>query len=674
MRSLVRVREESEAGVVLIIVACAMVVLIGMLAIAIDASYGFVQNRRAQNGSDFAAFAVAQQLYRTAACTGTSAPPTMNEVDDIINNLVDSNEGGHNNNWSGEFLNSDGTVITLDGTSNTPAWRFTPSSSPDSVPPAGACGVEISATPTWKPFFAGIFGVHQLGGFATGSVKPLTTTGPSVSIVALNKSGPHEILGGGTGQFLVSGDIVLNTDVLNQPWSGTYTDSSGVTWEWDDAIDAKTNSNLYVYGTIHSSDAEPAGNPLWPLDTCFHPDVLGEGNPSTPSTPYQTGDPASGLPTNQMFCSEYGGAVNIDYDNIDPTYAQIDDPLTTINAPPSPLDDNTNISCPGSAGTQVFGAISPTTSSLSPGDYQQPVELTGSVTFQPCPNGYPGIYRFDQGLWINPGPGDTVTGNNVVIATKAPYPVAGNVPGSVSGGTFTASGPGNGAPCLPAGTMTSGPSGHGTPEAETSSSTPCGGTNPTTYGVVAYGDSTYVPDPAMTGANNNFGNNFSAIIGGQPGSSVTLTGPTTGAYAGTNGKPGMVLYQDPATEANYGFDAESGDAAQIQISGVVYNASLAAYGANAPLDYWDGVGGGIPFYAGGTLQAGFGAGWATDQGPAQSARIGHARRHGHRGRLQHRRRHRHHHSGRALHHSRQLEPVAHRMMAPFPTCLRPEVP
>lgn len=162
--------------------------------------------------------------------------------------------------------------------------------------------------------------------------------------------------------------------------------------------------------------------------------------------------------------------------------------------------------------------------------------------------------------------------------------------------------------------MTSGPSGHGTPEAETSSSA-CGGTNPVTDGVIAYGDSSFVPDTSMSGT----GNNFSAIIGGQPGSSVTLTGPTTGAYAGTNGKPGIVLYQDPGTQANYGFDAESGDAAKIQISGVVYNASLANYGASAPLDYWDGVGGGIPFYAGGTLQAGFGAGWATGQGPAESA-------------------------------------------------------
>jgi len=66
-----------------------------------------------------------------------------------------------------------------------------------------------------------IFGIHQLGGFAKGSVAPTATTGPSIGIVALNKSGPHEILGGGTGEFVVSGDIFLNTAVTNQPWTGS---------------------------------------------------------------------------------------------------------------------------------------------------------------------------------------------------------------------------------------------------------------------------------------------------------------------------------------------------------------------------------------------------------------------------------------------------------------------
>jgi hypothetical protein len=168
---------------------------------------------------------------------------------------------------------------------------------------------------------------------------------------------------------------------------------------------------------------------------------------------------------------------------------------------------------------------------------------------------------------------------------------------------------GNGAPCLPSSTLTSKASGNGTQESETSTHA-CGGTSPTTYGVTAYGDSSIAVDTSMSGT----GNNFSLMIGGA--GTVSLTGPTTGPYAGVDGSPGIVLYQDPTTQANYGFDAEPGDSSTITLTGVVYNASLSNYGADAPQDYWDGVGGGIPFYAGGTLQTGYGAGW-TD-GPAQS--------------------------------------------------------
>ena len=448
------------------------------------------------------------------------------------------------------------------------------------------------------------------------TVGPATSNGPPIGLVALNKVSPHEILAGGTGQFVVAGDIFLNTDVSHQPWSGSAVDpANGVSWMWDDAIDAKTSSSLFVYGTIHSNNGTDNGQSLWPLDTCFQPNILGDGDPATPSPSYQAGDPATQLPGVQMSCSEHSGSVNIDYDNIDPTNTQIDDPLSGPAAPPNPLSASTDIACPGST-LQTNPAMTVDSNGveqLSPGEYTTPVEITGSANFQDCPGRNTGIYRFDQGLWINPQTSaDTVTGSNVVIGTENPYPVAGNVPGSVVGGVFTASGTGNGAPCLPSTTMTSAASGNGTPMAETSGNV-CGGTDPTTNGVIGYGDSTFTADPAETGT----GADYSTIIGGVSGSSVSLTGPTSGAYGGTDRNPGLVLYQDPGTQADDGFDAEAGDAAAITIHGVVYNASLSNYGADAPLDYWDGTGGAIPFFAGGTLQAGFGTGWS--HGPAQSA-------------------------------------------------------
>jgi len=605
-----RGREESERGVVLIIIALALVVLIGMMSIAIDGSYGFVQDRRAQNASDFAAFAAAQQLADSAYCSGTGSPTTR-QLAKIVDLIVQANDSGLGNAWTGQFLDRSGTAIA----------GATFKSNSTGLPPNGACGVNVSANPTWPPFFAQIFGLNQLSGRAKASVGPGSAHTTPIGIVALNKVGPHEILGGGTGNFVVSGDIVLNTDVSHQPWTGSAVDPAlNISWEWDDAIDAKTGSNLYVYGTIHSSNGTFNGQTLWPLDTCFQPDILGNGNPANPSPGYQVGDPATQPPSVQMNCQEHGGSVNVDYDNIDPSNVQIDDPVnpTVKGAPPDPLNQNTNIACPGSIlatdpATTVVGGVT----QYSPGEYTTPVEITTAAHFNDCPGGYTGIYRFDQGLWINPqDPTDTVTGSDIVLATENPFPMAGNVPGSIVNNAFVASGAGNGAPCLPSTTISSGPSGNGTPMPETSANV-CGGTNPPENGVIGYGDSTFTADPAETGT----GDNYSTIIGGVPGSSVNLTGPVNGAYGGTDGKsPGLVLYQDPTVEANDGFDAEPGDGAAINLNGVVYNVSLADYGASAPLDYWDGTGGGIPFYAGGTLQAGFGAGWTG--GPAESSNVG----------------------------------------------------
>lgn len=601
-----RTREDSESGVVLIIFAIAMVVLLGMIAIAIDGSYGFVQNRRAQNATDFAAFAAAQQLYSSTYCAGSNDPSTQ-QITAIVQKLVDENSPGIGTGWTAQFLNSQGQAI----------GSFSPSSDA-ADPPPGACGVTVSAKPSWTPFFAGIFGIHQLNGYASGSVGN-TRKGNPIGIVALNEAGPHEVLGGGTGTFVVSGSIFLNTDVTKQPWTGSAVDpTTQVAWEWDDAIDAKTDSNLYVYGPIDTVKGTYNGESLWPLDTCFQPNVKETG---TNSYTYASGDPAAQLPGVQMACSEWGGAVTIDYNSINPTFSQITDPLVSSGAPPSPMSLAQNV-CPGSTGGTPIQSYAPGQTVLSPGDYPNPVEITGNATFEDCPGGYPGVFRFDQGLWINPGANDTVSGTNVVITTGAPYPVAGNVPGSTdSQGAFTPTAGsdggelgGNGAPCLPSSTMTSAASGHGTPENETSSAA-CAGTNPTTYGVVAYGDTTFVPDTSMSGT----GNNFSVMIGGTATSTVNLAGPTTGPYAGEDGSPGIVLYQDPGTQANFGFNAEAGDAAAIDLTGVVYNASLANYGYSAPTDYWDGVGGGIPFYAGGTLQTGFGAGWTSATGPTPSS-------------------------------------------------------
>jgi hypothetical protein len=599
MRWAVRARSRDESGVVLVIFAIVIVVLLGMVAIAIDGSYGFVQNRRAQNAADFAAFAAAQELNGSAYCNGTSLP-TTEQIVGIVQDLVQANGSGIGTNWTAQFLNSAGHSIGSFSSGTGPA-----------TPPPGACGISVNARPTWTPFFAGIFGIHKFGGFASGSVANVVK-GPPIGIVSLNEVGPHAILGGGTGTFTVSGNIFLNTAVNDQPWTSS---SGGV--QWDDGIDAKADSNLYVYGNIDTVNSTYNGESLWPLDHCFQDSGVLAGTATGPTAP------GGALPNERPVCTV--GSVTVDYNSIDNSYAQITDPLQATDAPANPLNVGTNVGCPGYNGNvpETYDSVSQAsgaTTQLLPGIYPNPVELTGSVNFQDCSGypdeaAYPGVYEFQGGLWINPQSStDTVTGSNVVIATQNPYPLAGNVPGSLDAqGNFTATGSGNGAPCLKLSTVSSTASG-GVSETTTpgGQNFPCSGTSPTTYGALAYTDKPIALDTSIAGT----GNNFSLMIGGVAGATVDLSGPTTGPYAGVDGSAGVVFYQDPATQTNYGFDAETGDAATIKITGVVYNASLSNYGNNSPQDYWDGTVGGIPFYAGGTLQTGFGAGWS--DGPAQS--------------------------------------------------------
>ena len=135
----------------------------------------------------------------------------MRQVAAIIQQLVNDNDSSIGSAWTASFVDSAGQKI--------PNSSFTPTTYPTDPPP-GACGVTINAAPTWAPFFSGVFGIHAMNGYASGSVAD-AEQGQPLGILALNKVGPHEILGGGTGAFVVSGSVFLNTDVKNQPWTGS---------------------------------------------------------------------------------------------------------------------------------------------------------------------------------------------------------------------------------------------------------------------------------------------------------------------------------------------------------------------------------------------------------------------------------------------------------------------
>jgi len=635
-------RREEQRGAVMIIFALSMILLVGMLAIAIDLGYGFVQSRRAQNASDFAAFAASQQLNGATTCNGTAATPDMAQMVTLVQDMVSDNAKDVGKGWTATFVN--GTGVTLTGPGAT--FSQTVNNSASSFPPGGACGVVINASPTWKPFFAGVFGVNSLG--ADGHAKVANVgNGPNFGIISLNQTGPHAILGGGSGQFIVNGNIILDTNVQEQPWTAYFNG-----YCYDDAIDAKafgagsSGSNLSVYGTIDSYGGSvscpdwnpPGGNvtaPLWPLDWCFGNTTglaglngYATAQPGQPNPTYTPGATNSPPNVNPVCSQPAPDVVNVSYNYIYPSQTPISDPLKGSGAPSNPF--SADPTCPGlPLHTDTTTTTVANGATLEPGEYTQPVVIQGSAQFGDCsafggtePH-YPGVFLFKAGLWIDPAAGSQVTSGTagVVIATQAPYaPLlsigaaaddsSGDVQNVPSGGT------GNGGPCLPYPTDASSGTPGGSYETD-GTNAPCGTTGE--YGVEAYNDQqSGAGVDGCPSSNSCFpqtgnygtGDNFSLIVGGA--GTVNLTGPTYGGYGGS-GTPGLVFYQDPNTQANYAFDAEPGDSAAITITGVVYNNSL-----TQPPPFWNIWDNGIPYYAGGTLQTGFGAGWSSSTGPTPS--------------------------------------------------------
>jgi len=584
-------RDRPQRGQMMPLFALALVILLGLVAFAVDGSYGFVQNRRAQNAADFAAFATSRLLKDSSDCNGFGASPSMQQVVDFVQSEIDQNSSSVGTSWTGTFLDGNGNHV--DVSPGVPTFDSTSGSA--TAAPQGACGVSVKASPQWTPFLAGILGTNHLSGNG-GAQVTYSTKGTPFGIISLNPTGPHAILGVGTGTFTVAGNVFVNS--LSTAFK---VGENG--YDYIDTIDAKETSNLYVYGTMKS--VNPVGQKYWPLDWCF-----GTVSPVQPSPQgsgvgpaYSAGDPGppgNQFPTYNPSCRNSDaahtpiGTVKVGYNNIDTsTTNQITDPLKAPGSPTNPFA-LASIACPGQAKNTVI--TQPTGGTLNPGEYTQPIHLTSTTTFNDCPNGHTGIYLFDAGLWIDPqGANATVTGNDIVIGTKTPY----NKPGNVSG-----SGTGNGGSCLTSTTT----SASTLPDGTTAEAGPnlCAGTA-NLYGVKAF---TYAPCCSRDAtAKDGTGDNFSLMIGGASGTTVTMTGPTSGGY-GSSGNPGLVFYQDPATPANYGFDSQAGDGASVNINGVVYNASLpGAYNT----DIWDT---GTPFYPGGTLQAGYGANWTN--GPAQS--------------------------------------------------------
>ncbi|MEA2670931.1 MAG: hypothetical protein QOG45_1151, partial [Chloroflexota bacterium] len=512
-----RPRRRGEHGQVMIILSLALIVLLGMMAVALDGGYALVQARRAQNAADFASIAGTASLK--ALCEQGAAPPTDQRVHAVIQDVIDQNANSIGSNWTADYVdqagNDRGVAVTT---------------SAGSVPPPYACGVAVQLNSTWMPYIAQVLGVTTLSTRASAKALNGAQPGKTVGIVALDKVGPHSILGNGQGTFTVHGDIFANSAVPNNPW--TSTQAGG--YSYTDVIDAKDNSNLSVFGNLISVTGMP-------FDWCFGSKTV----PANVAKPNGWNESTQG-PWNRPPCSV--GDVRLAYEHYLVNQPQVSDPVGSALADPIA---NTGVGlCPGQPAAPVF-ASPPAGSLLQPGVYNYPVMINSAIDLADCSgaldpsaSGYPGVYRFMKGLYITGAA--TVRGYNVLVATGSPYPLAGNVPGTVSkSGVFTATlgAQGNGAPCFPS----------ASPDVD-GTSPRCAGSNSDLRGVVSLNQKSFNPDNIW-----GTGTNFSLIIGGH--GTVTLSAPSYGIYNG------MSFFQARGTPGNFGFNAEAGDSAAITVTG-----------------------------------------------------------------------------------------------------------
>jgi hypothetical protein len=361
-----------QRGQVTVLLALAMVAALLVSGVAVDGGYGFVQWRQAQNAADLGSEAAVQALE--PACFGTDTVLNQ-QVSAAIDDVVGTDAPQAAGRWSGVYLDQSGSPLS--GAPALPAGS-------GSVP-AGACGVSVQVTPSWTPFLMQLLGFNTLSATAragavvgnnpsdapagSGDTNP-SGADHSVGIVALAATGKHTIWSGGSGQFVINGDILDNS--TGSPGSYGYADT----------VDSFQSSSIVVHGQLQSVAAEP-------LDPCFYPAGPTEATCSEHDSQYieYDGGMYGGLPAEP-------------------------DPLAFVPAP-----TQSDAACPP-GGTPTVYSSAPTSGTLAPGVYTSQVTLTGTTTLQDC-GGQPGLYDFENGVAICPGSGATVTGSDITLYSTA---------------------------------------------------------------------------------------------------------------------------------------------------------------------------------------------------------------------------------------------------------------
>jgi len=596
-----------QRGQVMVLFAISLLVLVLAVGLAIDGGFGLYEYRQAQNAADFSAEAAASALLPN--CGGPGAILTNSQVASAIDDLVAKNSPSTNipNGWNAYYLNSLGTPLTTPNTYvNTPG---TGSAEPGNAP-LGACGVYITVSPQWPAFIAQIVGfTHLKTAAGAAAVNAITKgVGALTSIVALGEHGAHTIFMGGSGVFNVNGTIFDNSDGWLSSSENTWSGPDGEV----DVIDGKESGTMNVEGDLESYVSNP-------FDHCFAGHEPNAPAPAADGSDPQPPDP----PYNTATCSANNTTIQY-YNWTGSEHAQFtSDPLGGNPPPPTPQDAYCGTALPK---TNPPTGVDPSNSATIyyPGVYTKPVVITGNAEFYNCSqtldpaaastettDASAGLFFFENGLGLQPGAGDTVSGSDILLVTENPIPDS-------AGGPY-AHNQGDGEPAVGNGSGTCDLSLTSTAcnNSYASTGAGCGSEPPPSSGGQMSAGYNCNPDGYFANSTSAQGLNDSFEVGGQ--GTVNLSASTgTGfpwtdfltwqlqqAPAGTVDASDNAIAEGTTLTANIGLDSELGDSADITLTGIVYDNSQ-QMGQNLSSEQYWGGNAGIPFLPGGMLLAGYG--------------------------------------------------------------------
>ena len=159
-----RTKTQGEHGQVLALFAGSLVVIVLVVGLVIDGSYGLAQRRGAQNSADFAAIAGARIIAEWV--TGDTTNGTDANVKAAITTAIAANGASaltFGVAGSPRYVDNNGAIVPEVGSAASYVGNGT-------IPPSTA-GVKVAASLSWRPFFLGVAGVSSWTASAEATAK-----------------------------------------------------------------------------------------------------------------------------------------------------------------------------------------------------------------------------------------------------------------------------------------------------------------------------------------------------------------------------------------------------------------------------------------------------------------------------------------------------------------------